>query len=115
MATEVKLPSLGEGVASGDVLEVLVKVGDTVTKEQGLLELETDKATVTVPSPIAGKVVAVLVKERETVAVGAAIVQIEASAGSSVAPAAPAAATTAPPPTPPPPAAPVATTLTPAA
>ncbi|MFN5467657.1 MAG: biotin/lipoyl-containing protein, partial [Pirellulaceae bacterium] len=102
MATEVKLPSLGEGVASGDVLEVLVKVGDTVTKEQGLLELETDKATVTVPSPIAGKVVAVLVKERETVAVGAAIVQIEASAGSSVAPAAPAAAPSAPA-TPPPP------------
>ena len=115
MATKVKLPSLGEGVASGDVLEVLVKVGDTVTKEQGLLELETDKATVTVPSPIAGKVVAVLVKERETVAVGAAIVQIEASAGSSVAPAAPAAAPSAPATPPPPPAAPVAPSVPPAA
>lgn len=113
MATEVKLPSLGEGVASGDVLEVLVKVGDTVTKEQGLLELETDKATVTVPSPIAGKVVAVLVKERETVAVGAAIVQIEASAGSAAAPAAPVAAPSAP--ATPPPAAPVAPSIPPVA
>jgi pyruvate dehydrogenase E2 component (dihydrolipoamide acetyltransferase) len=119
MATEVKLPSLGEGVASGDVLEVLVKVGDTVTKEQGLLELETDKATVTVPSPIAGKVVAILVKERETVAVGAAIVQIEASAGSAVAPAAPTAAPSAtaatPAPTPAPPAAPSVPPVAPAA
>jgi len=115
MATEVKLPSLGEGVASGDVLEVLVKVGDTVTKEQGLLELETDKATVTVPSPIAGKVVAVLVKERETVAVGAAIVQIEASAGSSAAPAAPPAAPSAPATPPPAPAAPVAPSVPPPA
>ncbi|MFM8324773.1 MAG: 2-oxo acid dehydrogenase subunit E2 [Pirellulaceae bacterium] len=118
MATEFKLPSLGEGVASGDVLEVLVKVGDTVTKEQGLLELETDKATVTVPSPIAGKVVAILVKERETVAVGAAIVQIEASAGSAVAPAAPTAAPSAPAtpaPTPAPPAAPSVPPVAPAA
>ena len=118
MATEVKLPSLGEGVASGDVLEVLVKVGDTVTKEQGLLELETDKATVTVPSPIAGKVVAILVKERETVAVGAAIVQIEASAGSAVAPAAPTAAPSAPAtpaPTPAPPAAPSVPPVAPSA
>lgn len=115
MATEVKLPSLGEGVASGDVLEVLVKVGDTVTKEQGLLELETDKATVTVPSPIAGKVVAVLVKERETVAVGAAIVQIEASAGSGSAPVAPPAAPSAPVAPPPAPAAPVAPSVPPPA
>jgi pyruvate dehydrogenase E2 component (dihydrolipoamide acetyltransferase) len=115
MATEVKLPSLGEGVASGDVLEVLVKVGDTVTKEQGLLELETDKATVTVPSPIAGKVVAILVKERETVAVGAAIVQIEASAGSALAPAAPSAPAATPAPTPAPPAAPSVPPVAPAA
>ena len=62
MAIEIKVPALGEGVESGDVLEVFVNVGDTVTKDQGLIELETDKATVTIPATSAGKVAAVLVK-----------------------------------------------------
>ncbi len=77
MATEVKLPSLGEGVPSGDVLEIFVKEGDVVTKDQGLLELETDKATVTVPSPSAGKIVKLLIQEGATVAVGAPIFLME--------------------------------------
>jgi len=77
MATEIKLPSLGEGIESGDVLEVLVKPGDVVKKEQSLLEMETDKATVSVPSPVAGKIVAVTVKEGATVKVGAVIATIE--------------------------------------
>ena len=45
MAIEVKLPDLGDGVDSGDVLEVLVSEGDTISKDQGLLEIETGKAT----------------------------------------------------------------------
>jgi pyruvate dehydrogenase E2 component (dihydrolipoamide acetyltransferase) len=51
------LPELGENVASGDVLRVLVKVGDTVAKDQPVLELETDKATIEVPSSVAGRVI----------------------------------------------------------
>jgi pyruvate dehydrogenase E2 component (dihydrolipoamide acetyltransferase) len=81
MATEIKLPSLGEGVESGDVLEILVKPGDSVKQGEGLLELETDKATVTVPAPSAGTITAVSVKPGETVAVGAVIAMMEGSGG----------------------------------
>ena len=59
MPTEVKLPNLGDGVDSGDVLDVLVKEGDVIAKDQGILEIETGKATIQVPSNQAGKVVKV--------------------------------------------------------
>jgi pyruvate dehydrogenase E2 component (dihydrolipoamide acetyltransferase) len=92
MSTEIKLPSLGEGIESGDVLEILVSVGDMVKKEQSLLEMETDKATVSVPSPIAGKVLSIAVKEGQTVPVGSVIVTLEAvGAPAAPAPSAPAA------------------------
>lgn len=123
MATEIKLPSLGEGVESGDVLEIYVKVGDVVKLEQSLLELETDKATVAVPSPFAGKILSLAVKEGETVKVGQVIGTIEAASAAAapskpepskpaaVAPAAPAPTPVAPAPVAAPvaPAAPVAT------
>lgn len=89
MATEIKLPSLGEGVESGDVLEILVKEGDTVKQGGGLMELETDKATVTVPSPTAGKIVSINVKQGETISVGSVIATMET--GAAAKPAAPAA------------------------
>ena len=89
MATEIKLPSLGEGIESGDVLEVLVKAGDVVKKEQSLVEMETDKATVSVPSPVAGKILSVTVKEGETVKVGSVIATIEATGAAAIAPTAP--------------------------
>ena len=95
MSTEIKLPSLGEGVDSGDVLEILVKVGDVIKKDQSLVELETDKATVSVPSPFTGKILSVAVKEGETIKTGMVIATIEA-----VASAAPAPAPVAPPPPP---------------
>src|SRR5438309_2040920 len=50
------LPELGENVTAGDVLRVLVKPGDTLVKDQTVLELETDKATIEVPSSVAGQV-----------------------------------------------------------
>ena len=81
MAVEVKLPSLGEGVESGDVLEVLVSEGETIEKDQGILELETDKATVTVPSTAAGTVVNVKVGEGDTVAEGDVLITVDASTG----------------------------------
>ncbi len=87
MASEIKLPSLGDGIDSGEVLELFVKVGDTVTKDQSLLEIETDKATATVPSDAAGKIVEILVKEGDTVSVGQAMFRLEAVGGAPAAPA----------------------------
>lgn len=105
MATEIKLPSLGEGVESGDVLEIYVKVGDVVKPEQSLLELETDKATVAVPSPLAGKILSIAIQEGDTVKVGQVIGTIEATAAaSSQAPTPPPPAASAPKPTAPSPA-----------
>ncbi len=71
------LPELGENVTSGDVLKVLVKAGDTVTKDQTVLELETDKATIEVPSSVAGRVTAVAVKAGDKVKVGQVILSVE--------------------------------------
>lgn len=122
MSTEIKLPSLGEGIESGDVLEVLVKVGDVVSKNQSLLEMETDKATVSVPSPAAGKILSIQVSEGQTVAVGSVFATMETTdapaAAAPTAPAKPAAVAPPPPPAPKPepvaPAAPPKTVAPPA-
>ena len=71
MATEVKLPDVGEGIESGTVVSVLVKEGDKIQKDQPLLELETDKAVVEVPSTAAGIVQSVNVKEGDEAPIGA--------------------------------------------
>ena len=54
MTTTIKLPELGENVDSGEPTRILVSAGDTIPKDQSLLELETEKATIEVPSPISG-------------------------------------------------------------
>jgi pyruvate dehydrogenase E2 component (dihydrolipoamide acetyltransferase) len=87
---EFTLPELGENVTAGDVLRVLVKPGDTVAKDQTVLELETDKATIEVPSSVAGRVTAVSVKAGDKVKVGQVVLTVEDGAGNSAA--APAAA-----------------------
>ncbi|MBX3234589.1 MAG: 2-oxo acid dehydrogenase subunit E2 [Nitrospiraceae bacterium] len=74
---KVELPFLAEGVEGGDVVQVLVKEGDQVTSGQALIEIETDKATVAVPSPSAGKVAKVLVKQGDHLKVGQALVDLE--------------------------------------
>lgn len=79
MAIDIVLPDLGEGIDSGDVLEVLVSEGDTVDVEQGIVELETDKATMTVPCTHQGKVTKIHVGEGDSVAVGSALITIEPS------------------------------------
>ena len=71
------LPELGENITAGDVLNVLVKVGDTLAKDQPVLELETDKATIEVPSSITGKVTSIKVKAGDKVKVGQAILSFE--------------------------------------
>lgn len=77
MSIDIKLPELGEGIDSGDILEVLVREGDVIKKDQGLVELETDKATVEVPSSHAGKVVKVHVQQGQTIKIGANLISLE--------------------------------------
>src|SRR3954467_6422990 len=80
MAIDFTLPELGENIAAGDVLRVLVKAGDTIAKDQPVLELETDKATIEVPSSVAGTVKDIKVKAGEKVKVGQAILSVEGNA-----------------------------------
>ena len=90
MATfEFKLPDLGEGVVEGEIVKWLVKPGDTVEEDQGVVELMTDKATVTVPAPRAGKVVSLHGKEGEIAKVHHLLLTLEVSgaAPAAVAPA----------------------------
>jgi pyruvate dehydrogenase E2 component (dihydrolipoamide acetyltransferase) len=76
MATEFKIPELGENVSAGDVVRVLVKAGDTLAKDQAVLELETDKATIEVPSSVAGTVQDVKVKQGDRVKVGQVVLTL---------------------------------------
>lgn len=78
---QFKLPNLGENIDSGDIIKVLVKVGDTVSANQGLFEVETGKAVIEVPMPAAGTITAILVKEGQSVNIGAPIIEYEAAAG----------------------------------
>lgn len=71
------LPELGENIESADVVNVLVKVGDVIQKDQGIIEIETDKATIEVPSTVSGKVIEVLVKAGEKAKVGQTIIKVE--------------------------------------
>src|SRR5579885_3161194 len=87
MATDFNLPELGENIAAGDVLRVLVKPGDTLQKDQPVLELETDKATIEVPSSVAGQVKEVKVKAGEKVKVGQAILSVDESGAGAARPA----------------------------
>lgn len=73
------LPDLGENIESADVVNVLVNVGDFIEKDQGIIEIETDKATIEVPSNVSGKVVEVLVKAGDKAKVGQTIIKIETS------------------------------------
>ena len=74
--TEFRVPELGENVPGGDVTRVLVKVGDTITRDQAVLELETEKATIEVPSSVAGRISQVSVSEGDKVTVGALILTV---------------------------------------
>jgi pyruvate dehydrogenase E2 component (dihydrolipoamide acetyltransferase) len=79
MPTEVKLPNLGDGIDTGDVLELLVKEGDVIAKDQGIVELETGKATLQVPSSAAGTILKVHIKPGQTIPVGATLLTLEAA------------------------------------
>jgi pyruvate dehydrogenase E2 component (dihydrolipoamide acetyltransferase) len=67
---EVRLPRLGEGADSGTVASIFVKVGDRVNKDQPILELESEKAVASIPSPAAGTIMAMHVKDGDLIKVG---------------------------------------------
>ncbi len=67
---EFKLPDLGEGIHEGEILKVIVSAGDEVKEGDPILEVDTDKAAVEIPSPYTGKVEEIRVKEGDVVHVG---------------------------------------------
>jgi 2-oxoglutarate dehydrogenase E2 component (dihydrolipoamide succinyltransferase) len=85
MATDVEVPALGESITEGTLANWLKKPGDAVAADEPIAELETDKVSVEVPSPIAGVLTEQLVQAGDTVAVGAVIARVDekASAGAS--------------------------------
>src|SRR3954470_8380872 len=77
---DVAVPEMGESVSEGTVLEWLVKVGDVVEKDQGLVEISTDKVDAELPSPVAGTVVELLAEPDDVVATGTVVCRIAAGA-----------------------------------
>ena len=78
MAKEFKLPDLGEGLHEGEVLAVRVSVGQAVKEGDIILEVETDKAAVEIPSPYTGTVLEILVTPGDTVKVGQVLMTFSA-------------------------------------
>ena len=81
MATEFKLPEVGEGIDSGTVVSVLVSVGDRVEVDEPVIELETDKAVVEVPSDVSGVVESIAVEEGQEIDIGSVVLTVSEGAG----------------------------------
>ena len=77
MPTDIIMPQLGESIAEGTVVKWLIPTGGRVEKDQSLLEVETDKVALEIPSPAAGYLTEVFVQEGETVPVGTLIARLE--------------------------------------
>jgi pyruvate dehydrogenase E2 component (dihydrolipoamide acetyltransferase) len=86
MAQEILVPEVSDGVTEGTVIGLAVAVGDKVEADQTLLELETDKAVVAIPSPFDGVITEIMVGEGDTVKIGQAIMTAEAAAAGEAAP-----------------------------
>src|SRR4051812_15666572 len=80
MASEIRVPTLGESVSEATIGKWFKKVGDVVAVDEPLLELETDKVTVEVPSPTAGVLSEIVAKDGETVGVGALLGSVDNAA-----------------------------------
>lgn len=78
MTIEFKVPELGEGVDSAEVVGILVSEGDTIEADQTVMELETEKAVADLPCPYAGKILKIHVAEGDTIKVGQTVLTIEA-------------------------------------
>ena len=81
MAVEFRLPDLGENIEAGEVLNVLVAAGQTLSEDEPVIELETDKAVIEVPSSVAGRVVSVHVGKGDRAEVGQVILTLEPVSG----------------------------------
>src|SRR5215469_1649870 len=78
------LPDLGEGLTEAEIVKVLVREGDVIAEDAPLLEVETDKATVEIPSPMSGRVEKIHVEPHQTVKVGQVLVTFgDATAGAA--------------------------------
>jgi pyruvate dehydrogenase E2 component (dihydrolipoamide acetyltransferase) len=86
MAYEFKLPDLGEGLTEGEIARWLVQEGQEIAEDDPLVEVQTDKTTVEIPSPAAGKVASILVEEGKVVPVGTVLVVIGDGAAAEAAP-----------------------------
>ncbi|MGH8847390.1 MAG: biotin/lipoyl-containing protein, partial [Polaromonas sp.] len=93
----IKMPDIGEGIAEVELVAWHVRPGDRVVEDQALADVMTDKATVEIPSPVVGQVLALGGEIGQVLAVGAELIRIEV-AGAGPVSAAPVTATTAPPP-----------------
>lgn len=84
MATDIIMPQLGESIAEGTVVKWLVPVGGMIQKDESLLEVETEKVTLEIPSPASGRLSEVMVQEGQTVPVGTLLARIESAPPSEV-------------------------------
>jgi pyruvate dehydrogenase E2 component (dihydrolipoamide acetyltransferase) len=87
MATEFKLPELGENIESGDLVRLMIKPGASITEGEPVMELETDKAVVEVPSSVTGTIGEIRVKEGDKLRVGQVIFTVENGSGGGTTPA----------------------------
>ena len=86
MPTEFKLPDLGENIEAGEVINLLVSVGDSLEEDQPVIELETDKAVIEVPSSVSGIISEIMVSEGDSATVGQVILTVEGTAGGALKP-----------------------------
>ena len=85
MSQEIKVPSVGEGIESVDIVEVLVEPGQKIDVEEPLIEVESDKAAAEIPSPIAGVVDKILVQAGDTATIGQVFMTLTVSNGETAA------------------------------
>src|SRR5258708_25710807 len=84
MATEFKLPELGENIETGDLVRLLISTGTSIAEGQPVMELETDKAVIEVPSSVSGTIGEIRVKEGDKLRVGQVIFTVENGSGAAV-------------------------------
>ena len=81
---DFKLPDIGEGVVEGEIVDWHVSVGDTVSEDDPIVDVMTDKATVTIPSPVSGVVTSLSGEIGDMIAVGSILVQFDGETSDSI-------------------------------